>query len=141
MTSNRAYLIRALYEWITDNGMTPYLLVNAEHPAASLPQRFVEDGRIVLNISPTAVHGLMLGNDRMSFSARFGGMASQVEFPPQAVLGIYARENNQGMIFPAEEAIDDTPTVEKDAVTTGRDGNDDNHKRTAKERPTLRVVK
>ncbi len=141
MTSNRAYLIRALYEWIIDNGMTPYLLVNAEYPSASLPQRFVEDGRIVLNISPTAVHGLMLGNDRVSFSARFGGVASLVEFPPQAVLGIYARENNQGMIFPMEEPIDETSTAEQESATIKEDGNGNKHKRTAKERPTLRVVK
>lgn len=99
MTSNRPYLIRALYEWITDNGMTPYLLVNAELSGVQVPRQYIHEGRIVLNINPTAVHGMQLGNDWIEFNARFGGVAHVVRFPPTAVMAIYARENNQGMVF------------------------------------------
>ncbi|MCF7985850.1 MAG: ClpXP protease specificity-enhancing factor, partial [Thiohalocapsa sp.] len=107
MTSNRPYLIRAVYDWIIDNGMTPHLLVDATHPSAVVPTAFVEDGRIVLNVAPQAVHGLQLDNDGIRFSARFGGSPFAVELSPHAVLGLYARENGQGMLFP-DEATEDT---------------------------------
>lgn len=107
MTPNSPYLIRGLYEWILDNGMTPHLLVNANHPKAQVPLGFVQEGRIVLNICPTAVHGLVLGNERIAFGARFGGVSTEVSFPPQAVLGIYARENGRGMLFPEDELAGD----------------------------------
>jgi stringent starvation protein B len=112
MTSNRPYLIRALYEWIVDNGMTPHLLVDANHPTATVPTDYVEDGRIVLNVSPSAVQGLLMENDEIAFSARFGGVPCQVQVSPEAVLGIYARENGKGMLFPeaeSSEGPDDTP--------------------------------
>jgi stringent starvation protein B len=99
MTSNRPYLIRALYEWITDNGLTPHLLVNAELPNVEVPQRYIHEGRIVLNINSSAVHDLKLGNDLIEFSARFAGMSRLVRIPPVAVMAIYARENGQGMVF------------------------------------------
>jgi stringent starvation protein B len=112
MTSNRPYLIRALYEWIIDNGMTPHLLVDAGHASAEVPTEYVEDGRIVLNVSPTAVNSLAMMNDEVSFSARFGGVARDIRMHPDAVLGIYARENGKGMLFPESETAggpDDTP--------------------------------
>jgi stringent starvation protein B len=105
MTSNRPYLIRALYDWLVDNGQTPYLLVNADYKGTIVPRRFVEDGRIVLNIDPAAISELHLGNEWISFSARFSGVAEDILVPPSAVQGIYAKENGQGMLFPDEEAV------------------------------------
>jgi len=104
MTSNRPYLIRALYAWLVDNDLTPHLLVDATLDNVEVPQQFVEDGRIVLNISPTAVMGLQLDNTIISFNARFGGRETSVFVPPEAVLGIYARENGRGMLFPDDDA-------------------------------------
>ncbi len=107
MTSNRPYLIRALYEWIVDNGMTPHFMVDANHPSAEVPPEYVEDGRIVLNASPTAVSGLVMENDLVGFSARFGGVARDIRMSPDAVLGVFARENGKGMLFPEVETDDD----------------------------------
>jgi stringent starvation protein B len=109
MTSNRPYLIRALYEWLVDNGLTPYLLVDAGRSGVEVPSRYIEDGRIVLNVGPTAVRDLTLGNDLISFEARFGGAAHLIRLPPDAVLGVYARENGKGMLFPEEAAEDPEP--------------------------------
>ena len=139
MTSNRPYLIRALYEWIIDNGLTPHLVVDAEHPSAAVPRAFVDDGRIVLNVAPQAVQALHLGNDSIRFSARFGGSPFAVELSPQAVLGVYARENGHGMLFPdelpaADDSADDDTTPGPD--TDGAGGGD---KKPA--RPSLRVIK
>jgi stringent starvation protein B len=103
MTSNRPYLIRALYEWLVDNDLTPYLLVDANRDAVHVPTRYVEEGRIVLNVSPSAVRDLSLGNDLVAFEARFGGSAFAISLPPDAVLGVYARENGKGMLFPDED--------------------------------------
>lgn len=112
MTSNRPYLIRALYEWLVDNDLTPYLLVDANRDAVHVPSRYVEEGRIVLNVSPNAVRDLTLGNDMIAFEARFGGSAHSISLPPDAVLGVYARENGKGMLFP-EEASGDPPEPPK----------------------------
>ena len=102
MTSNRPYLIRALYEWLLDNDLTPHLLVDAEYEGVVVPGQFVEDGRIVLNVNPSAVINLQMTNELISFNARFGGRETDVLIPPLAVLGIYARENGRGMLFPDE---------------------------------------
>lgn len=109
MTSNRPYLVRALYEWLVDNGLTPYLLVDAMYEGVQVPQNYVEDGRIVLNIGPGAVRDLSMANDLVSFSARFGGNPENIFLPPQAVLGIYARENGKGMLFPEEQEEPQAP--------------------------------
>ena len=128
MTSNRPYLIRALYQWLLDNELTPHLMVNAEAEGAVVPRQFVEQGRIVLNISPGAVRDLHLENELIPFNARFGGVAMDVVLPPRAVLGIYARENGRGMLFP-DEGPEDVPPG---------DGGPD---RPSRERPNLKVVK
>lgn len=104
MTSYRAYLIRALNEWILDNDCTPYILVNALQNDVDVPQQYVKDGQIVLNISPSAVQALHVNNDLLSFSARFAGRPTDVFVPVSAVMGIYARENGQGMVFEVVEA-------------------------------------
>jgi stringent starvation protein B len=102
MTPSKPYLIRAIYDWIVDNGLTPYLVVDAKQEFVQVPQEFVEDGRIILNVSPVACRGLHLENDRIVFSARFAGEVKQIFSPPKAVLAIYARENGQGMVFTEE---------------------------------------
>ncbi len=88
MTSTRPYLIRALYEWIEDNHLTPHILVNAEAPGVEVPKQHVQEGRIVLNINAAAVRDLRLGNDWIEFNARFGGVARTVHIPVTAVLAI-----------------------------------------------------
>ncbi|MFI4938519.1 MAG: ClpXP protease specificity-enhancing factor [Candidatus Berkiellales bacterium] len=108
MTSSRPYLIRAFYEWIVDNQATPYIVVNAELPGVHVPQDYVENGRIVLNVSPGAVRDLMLANDHVSFNARFAGIAHDIYIPIRAVSAIYAKENGRGMVF-KEEDEDDFP--------------------------------
>jgi stringent starvation protein B len=133
MTSNRPYLIRALFDWLLDNALTPHLLVEVDNDSTVVvPHQFVEDGRIVLNISPTAVRGLELGNELITFNARFGGAPMDVMVPVSAVLGIYARENGQGMLFPQEEMPDSSGTPPDDEPEPPTPPSD---------RPTLKVVK
>ena len=113
LTPTRPYLARAIYEWICDNQLTPYLLVDATQPHTDVPQQFVKDGQIVLNIVPHAVHQLLISNDAITFSARFGGVSKDIYVPIQAVLGIYARENGQGLFFDPEEYANVAPVEDK----------------------------
>ena len=103
MTSNRPYLLRAMHEWIVDNGMTPYLLVDAQQEGLQVPPSAVKDGRVVLNIAGRAVAQLQLGNREVSFMARFGGVSHAVIVPVSAVLAVYAQETGQGMGLPPDE--------------------------------------
>jgi len=113
MTSLKPYLIRSIYEWIIDNDLTPHLLVDAENDQAQLPQQFIEDGKIVLNIRPQAVQGLTLGNEEIQFNARFSGKPMHIVAPIAAIMAIYAKENGKGMIFDQEdEESDKTPPPE-----------------------------
>lgn len=110
MTPSRPYLIRALYEWILDNGCTPYMLVNALDEGVDVPQEHVQgDGRVTLNLSPAAVRNLMLGNDSVEFGGRFAGVSYHVFVPIDAVMGVYAKENGQGMTFGTDLAPPDPP--------------------------------
>ena len=102
MTSHRPYLLRALYEWIVDNGMTPHVLVDARAAGVRVPAHTVKDGRVVLNIAERAVARLAMDNDGLSFTARFGGVSHPVSVPIAAVLAIYARETGQGMALPED---------------------------------------
>jgi stringent starvation protein B len=102
MTSNRPYLLRAMYDWISDNGLTPYILVDAAAPGVQVPKSAIKDGRVVLNVAARAVAQLDLGQERVSFVARFSGVSQSVEVPMASLLAIYAHENGQGMMFPAE---------------------------------------
>lgn len=106
MTSHRPYLLRALYEWIADNGMTPHLLVDATRSGVQVPMFAVKDGRIVLNVAERAVAKLEMSNEHVRFSARFGGVSHAVSVPISAVLAIYARETGQGMALPEELGAD-----------------------------------
>lgn len=135
MTSNRPYLLRGLYDWICDNHLTPYLLVDASGDDLSIPFEFVEDGKIILNISPSAVRDLDLSNDYINFKARFSGQSMNVYFPVNAVLAIYAKENGRGMIFQEEEQEVET---DNQSVTTKPESKKKEDKNKA---PHLKVVK
>jgi stringent starvation protein B len=106
MTSNRPYLLRALYEWITDNGLTPHVLVDAGFDGVDVPDHAISQGKIVLNIATGATEHLQLENEIIFFHARFSGKPYKITVPMGAVIAIYARENGQGMMF----AQDDSPT-------------------------------
>lgn len=127
MSSSRPYLIRALYEWIVDNGLTPHLLVDAMAEGVLVPQDYVKDGQITLNIAPSAVKHFVMANDAVRFSARFRGLPTDIAVPCGAVLGIYARENGQGMTFSPEDDRTPPPGPGK--------------RQEAASRPQLRVVK
>ncbi|MDT8452935.1 MAG: ClpXP protease specificity-enhancing factor [Gammaproteobacteria bacterium] len=135
MTSSRPYLIRAIYQWIVDNGMTPHLLAKASVDDCKVPARFIQENKIVLNIAPMAVGGLMLGDDAIAFSARFSGVSESIHVPIRAVEAIYARENGQGMMFTEE----DESLSETDHESSVAD--DDPDPDPDKPKPTLRVVK
>lgn len=110
--STRPYLIRAIYEWCVDNAYTPYLAVKV-NAATEVPRAYVKDGEIVLNLGPNAVRDLDMGNDLISCSSRFGGVAHQLFVPVEAVIGIFAKETGQGLVFQAETSdkpAPDTPT-------------------------------
>ncbi len=102
MTSQRPYLLRALYEWIADNGMTPHVLVDARMPGVRVPAHTVKDGQVVLNIAARAVAQLEMDNDALRFSARFNGASQSVVVPMAAVIAVYARETGQGMALPPD---------------------------------------
>jgi stringent starvation protein B len=113
-TSTRPYLIRALYEWCTDNGLTPYVAVRVDD-TVRVPREYVKDGEIVLNISMDATSALKLGNDYIEFKARFAGVARDIMVPLNRVMAIYARESGQGMAFALDED-DLTPASRADEV-------------------------
>ncbi|MCC6202892.1 MAG: ClpXP protease specificity-enhancing factor [Gammaproteobacteria bacterium] len=105
MTAAKPYLLRAMHEWISDNGLTPYILVRTTHEGVDVPQAHVSDGRIVLNVSLHAVRGFEISNDSVHFNARFSGQARDVFVPMAAIEAIYARENQQGMVFNADDSF------------------------------------
>ncbi len=140
-TSTKPYIIRALHEWCVDNGLTPHLLV-AVDPQTRVPMAYVKDGEIVLNLSYSATKSLLIGNEAITFSARFGGVSNNLYVPIGAVRGLFARENGQGMFFQtdAEESVtlsDATPSViaEQDVVA------DVTGKPLATKKPFLKLVK
>ncbi|MFS2221329.1 ClpXP protease specificity-enhancing factor [Pantoea sp. B65] len=158
LTARRPYLLRAFYEWLLDNQLTPHLVVDINLPGVMVPLEYARDGQIVLNIAPRAVGNLELGNDEVRFNARFGGVPRQVTVPLNAVLAIYARENGAGTMFEPEPAYeggehsfmaeqDEPDTVMSvidgdrpdDASGDGNNPDDDPPPRGG--RPALRVVK
>ena len=135
-SSRRPYLLRAMHEWMTDNGQTPHLVVDAAVEVVVVPRQYVRDGKIVLNASYTATASLVIRNDGVSFSARFGGTPFEVQLPLHAVLGIYARETGQGMMFADDEGRPQPPAPPgPPAGRPARPGGDD------KRRARLKVVK
>src|SRR5690606_15328670 len=135
LTSSRAYLLRALYEWIVDNQCTPHLLVNSDYPQVRVPPGFASDGQIVVNVSPSAVRYLEMDNQAVSFEGRFGGVAHRLYVPCAAVLAIYARENGPGMVFELEAPEAEAVLAEEEGATP----QDDPPKPGG--RPSLKVVK
>ncbi len=103
LSPTRPYMARAIYEWLCDNQLTPYLLVDATQPNTMVPEQFIQDGQITLNLAPHAIHALNMSNDAITFSARFGGVSRNLYIPFSAVLGLYARENSQGLFFDPSE--------------------------------------
>ncbi len=107
MTSNKPYLVRAIWSWITDNKLTPYLMVDATHPKAYVPQEYVNDGVIVLNLSESAVEILNIANSSITFTASFNQIRQEIYIPMKAVKAIYAKENGDGMAFDGNDSDDD----------------------------------
>ncbi|MDX7988573.1 ClpXP protease specificity-enhancing factor [Xenorhabdus sp. 12] len=165
MSPRRPYLLRAHYEWLLDNDMTPHIVVDVGFYGVNVPLEYAQNGQIILNISPRAVGNLELANDEVRFNARFGGVARQVNVPMEAVIAVYARENGAGMMFEPEPAYEsdieseemESPTADnlvqlydsKDSHDNDSHSNDshdndspdDEPPQPPKGRPTLRVVK
>lgn len=144
LTSTKPYLLRAFYEWINDNNCTPYLIINANYEDVQVPTQYVDEGRIVLNISETAVRSLQMTNDSIEFDARFGGVAMTVYAPIGAVMAIYAHENGRGMVFSEEEAFSGAEPQAAPADTLDDSGEDDDMpppRPLGGGKPTLRIVK
>lgn len=141
MKSNRPYLLKAFYEWIVDSDCTPYIAVDAHYPGVEVPQQFVADGQIVLNIAPRAVSEFEMADTHLQLSTRFGGIPMDLHVPMGAIIGIYAHENGQGMVFELEEPQDDPPSPKGPTVVSS--GKKTAQKKTSqsKNKPSLRVVK
>jgi len=114
LTPTRPYMVRALYQWIEDNELTPYLMVDATAKNVQVPRQYVQDGRIVLNIASRATGNMVMQNDYIHFNARFGGVSQEIWVPLNAVLGIYAKENSQGMFFDPSEYENYQPKSESE---------------------------
>lgn len=144
MTPSKPYIMRALYEWIVDNDCTPYMLVAAEAPGVVAPEGFAEHGQLVLNLSPSAVRHFSMGNEAVSFEARFAGVPHQLFVPLYAVLAVYAQENGQGMFFDPEELPEDfAEGVDGPALAEAAKGREEEVQPPprADGRPGLRIVK
>jgi stringent starvation protein B len=131
--SRRPYLLRAMHEWISDSNQTPHIVVDASMEGVEVPRQYVQGGKIILNVSSNATSMLSLGNDVVRFRARFGAATYDVSVPIGAVLGIYARETGQGMIFSEADSPPQPPTPPSEPAPTGGES-----KRT---KPTLKVIK
>ncbi|RBW42465.1 ClpXP protease specificity-enhancing factor [Psychromonas sp. B3M02] len=138
MLIQRPYLMRAFYDWIVDSECTPHVIVDATKPHVDVPQQFVENGKIVLNIGPRSVLGFSLDDNALSFNARFSGQPTQVYVPLYAIEGIYARENGAGTIFPEEEAYND---LELGLDSTEKQVKVEEKPKPSGKKPTLTVVK
>lgn len=136
LSPTRPYLSRAIYEWICDHNLTPHILVDATQPYTDVPEQFIQDGQIVLNLAPHAVHRLNMGNEAITFSARFGGVSKDIYVPLSALMGIYARENGQGLFFDPEEYANINPEKtdleSKDNVLS--------EEKVVKKKPSLRIL-
>ena len=128
----RPYLLRAMHQWITDCGNTPHVIVDAARGGAEVPQAYIKDGKIVLNLSHSATQRLKLGNDEIEFDARFAGVVHHVRFPLTAVMGIYARETGEGMVFSEQDLGPEPPTPPAST---------DDGTPAPSRRPQLRVIK
>ncbi len=135
MLSSRPYLIRAMYEWIVDSELTPYVLVDATLDDVIIPREFVDDGKILLNISSGATQNLNLGDEYVLFNARFHGKSMEVSFPVDAVMSVYAKENGRGMMFKNDDEDTDPPNNTSSTVSQPSPG------KNAPKKPSLKIVK
>lgn len=136
MTSSRPYLVRAMYQWIVDNGMTPHLLVDVSVDGVQVPVEHIQNGKIILNIAPMAITSLVLGDEDVTFGARFSGKSQNLYIPIEAILAVYAKENGQGMMF-----SEDDGAVSSDDDNDPGAGPGSGSKANKAKRPNLRVVK
>ena len=147
MTSNKPYIVRAFYDWISDNQLTPYIVVDVGVKGVSVPMAYVNDGQIVLNISSSAVGSISLAGDFIEFSARFGGRLEHLIVPYGAIAAIYAKENGAGTSLAIEDTFEESETsegalAEVDLTDKGEsDGSENPSSEKAKSRPSLTVVK
>ncbi|MDP6123157.1 MAG: ClpXP protease specificity-enhancing factor [Arenicellales bacterium] len=130
VVSTKPYLIRAIYEWAMENGFTPQILVDAQVSGVDVPEGYVNEGKIVLNIQNQAVQHLELGNELVSFSARFGGVPVQISVPVDAVLAIYTRENGDGLSFVSKD-----PNVETEGEESQEESQEESRKESREESP------
>jgi stringent starvation protein B len=138
MTSNKPYLVKAFYEWISDNQLTPYILVDVNVPGVAVPQAFVNDGKIVLNIALSAVGSFSMGELAIEFTARFAGKIEHLYVPYGAIAAIYAKENGAGTSLPIEYPEEDTEASSDDKLPGTSEENPPVNKG---KKPTLTVVK
>ena len=130
----RPYLLRAMHQWITDSGHTPHVIVDAGRAGEDIPHAYVQDGKLVLNLSYSATQRLKIDNDVVEFDARFAGVIHHVRIPVGAVMGVYARETGEGMMFPDQDTSPAPPEPPAPAPAPAEDGG-------GAKRPQLRVVK
>lgn len=141
MTPHNPYLLRAFYDWIVDNELTPHIVVDATQVSVVVPQEYVSDGQIVLNVAPHAVGNLQLNLNEVMFNARFNGRAQEVYVPISSVMAIYARENGAGTMFELDGYDNAESPSELIAEEVVEDPADDLPAQPPKGRPSLRVVK
>ncbi len=147
-TSNKPYLLRAIYDWTVDNNATPHILISTLNPQVDVPQQFIEEDKIILNISPSAASNLIIDNDGVSFSARFGGKPFSIFSPVGSVLALYASETGEGMSFEEDDFEDIPPDGPDDKPPSPPKSVPDSNVRSlkkasnkSKKRPSLKVVK
>ena len=137
MTLSRPYLIRAIYQWIVDNNYTPYMLVDCSDYLINIPQEYIRNNEVVLNVGLSACGNLLLGDEVVSFSARFNGLEREVDVPISSILAIYSKENNQGLSFSNELLLKDY----KHKLVNKEESNTPSKKEAKKKGPTLTIVK
>lgn len=140
LTSTKPYLLRALHEWCNDNGLTPHMLV-AVDAQTRVPMAYVKDGEIVLNLSYSATKDLQIGNEAVTFSARFAGVSQQLYVPMSAVRGIFARENGQGLVFQPEAGAETAENAEAEPAAKVQQPANEKGKAAVGKKPSLKLVK
>lgn len=148
MTPSRPYLLRALYNWILDNKMTPHVVINADFKGVIVPTEYVEDGQIILSVAPESVYALEMNNNYLAFAARFSGISRDIYLPVMSITAIYAEENRKGMVF-AEEEYDRQPlepvsgghnATHRNDINSNKNLKSIKNKSENKSRPKLKIV-
>lgn len=135
-TLQRPYLLRAMHEWMSDNDLTPHIVIDVDAADDGLPTEYANDGKLVVNISYSATQDLVISNETVSFAARFGSVSRHLDVPITAILGIYARESGQGMIFSSETPLQEESTSSAEAAESAAPASD-----AATSRPQLKIIK